>query len=396
MLTTRVSMIASARTRNWLRWSENVQVETGRDAGQEDRGRDQQQVEGEDLAEEGGSSHRLVRSGLDRRLGGRVPTGAKWGGRPIPAGASIDDTPSGRRCPQGHGCPNTLWIGNDPITTTNLEGRHPDDDPACHADRPAGRCSAQLIGGPSAALTFLVIGAVINMGILLVLGQDRAQDEPGEAAPEEEAPRLHQIVRELAHSAGLPMPRLYMIPASQPNAFATGRSPKHAAVAVTEGITQLLSESELRGVIAHELAHIRNRDTLTQSVAATIGGAITWIAYMLLFVGGDDDSPLGLVGALAMVMLAPIAAAIIQLAISRQREYAADATGARISRAPNALADALERLEAGAKAMPMQVNAAAEPLYIVKPFSGRRRGRAVLDPPPDRGARRRLRAMAVS
>ena len=137
------------------------------------------------------------------------------------------------------------------------------------------------------------------------------------------------MVRELAHSAGIPMPRLYLIPASQPNAFATGRSPKHSAVAVTEGITKLLSESELRGVIAHELAHIRNRDTLIQSVAAAIGGAITWIAYMLLFMGGDDDSPLGLVGALAMVILAPIAATIIQLAISRQREYAADATGAR-------------------------------------------------------------------
>ena len=140
-------------------------------------------------------------------------------------------------------------------------------------------------------------------------------------------------------------------------------------------------------MIAHELAHIRNRDTLTQSVAATIGGAITWIAYMLMFMGGDDDSPLGLVGAIAMMILAPIAAGLVQMAISRQREYAADATGAQIARAPNALADALERLEAGAKAMPMQVNAAAEPLYIVKPFSGRRSGRAVLHSPPDRGAR---------
>jgi heat shock protein HtpX len=192
------------------------------------------------------------------------------------------------------------------------------------------------------------------------------------------------------------MPRLYSIPAEQPNAFATGRSPKHAAVAVTDGITQLLSESELRGVLAHELAHVRNRDTLTTSIAATIGGAITWIAYSLLFFGGDDDSPFGLVAGLAMVILAPLAATIIQLAISRQREYAADATGARIAGAPNALADALERLEVGAKAMPMQVNAAAEPLYIVKPFSGRGVASLFSTHPPIEERVRRLRAMAVA
>ncbi len=255
----------------------------------------------------------------------------------------------------------------------------------------------QLIGGPSMALTFLLIGAVINLGAYWF--SDRIALKMSRARPlsEEEAPRLHQIVRELAHSAGVPMPRLYMIPASQPNAFATGRSPKKAAVAVTEGITQLLSESELRGVIAHELAHIRNRDTLIQSVAATIGGAITWIAYMLLFVGGDEDNgPLGLVAGLAMVLLAPLAATIIQLAISRQREYSADATGARIARAPNALADALERLEAGAKAMPMQVNSAAEPLFIVKPFSGGGVSALFSTHPPIEERVRRLRALAVT
>jgi len=212
---------------------------------------------------------------------------------------------------------------------------------------------------------------------------------------EEEAPRLHQIVRELAFSAGIPMPRLFMIPQDQPNAFATGRSPKHSAVAVTRGITQLLSEAELRGVLAHELAHIRNRDTLTTTIAAAIGGAITWIAYMLLFVGGDDESPLGLVSALAMVILAPIAASIIQLAISRQREFSADATGARIAGSSNALADALERLEAGAKAMPMQVNSAAEPLYIVKPFSGGGVAKLFSTHPPIEERVRRLRALGV-
>jgi heat shock protein HtpX len=254
----------------------------------------------------------------------------------------------------------------------------------------------QLLGGPSMALLFLAIGALINMGAFWF--SDRVALAMSRAKPlsEEEAPRLHQIVRELAHSAGLPMPRLYVIPASQPNAFATGRSPKRAAVAVTEGITQLLSESELRGVLAHELAHIRNRDTLIQSVAATIGGAITWIAYSLLFFGGEeDDSPLGMVAALAMVLLAPIAATIVQLAISRQREYAADATGARIAGSPNALADALERLEAGARAMPMQVNAAAEPLYIVKPLSGQGVASLFSTHPPIEERVRRLRAMSL-
>jgi heat shock protein HtpX len=253
-----------------------------------------------------------------------------------------------------------------------------------------------LIGGPSLALTFLVIGAVINMGAYWFSDRIALRMSRAQPISETEQPRLHQMVRELAHSAGLPMPRLYMIPASQPNAFATGRSPKHAAVAVTQGITELLSESELRGVIAHELAHIRNRDTLIQSVAATIGGAITWIAYMLMFMGGDDDSPLGLVGANAMMVLAPIAAGLVQMAISRQREYAADATGAQIARAPNALADALERLEAGAKAMPMKVNAAAEPLYIVKPFSGGGVAGLFSTHPPIPERVKRLRAMSVT
>jgi heat shock protein HtpX len=253
----------------------------------------------------------------------------------------------------------------------------------------------QLIGGPSMALTFLVVGALINMGAWWFSDKIALRMSHAQPLPEDENPRLHQIVRELAHSAGIPMPRLYMIPASQPNAFATGRSPKHAAVAVTEGITHLLSEAELRGVIAHELAHIRNRDTLTQSVAATIGGAITWIAYMLMFFGGDEDNgPLGLVAGLAMVILAPLAASIIQLAISRQREYAADATGGQISGSPNALADALERLEAGAKAMPMEVNAAAEPLYIVKPFSGRGVASLFSTHPPMEERIRRLREQA--
>ena len=213
---------------------------------------------------------------------------------------------------------------------------------------------------------------------------------------ESEAPRLYQIVRELTTRADLPMPRLYMIPQDQPNAFATGRNPKHSAVAVTRGITKLLSEDELRGVLAHELAHVKHRDILIQSVASTIGAAITYLAYMLLWFGGDDESPLSLVASLAMVLLAPIAATIIQLSISRQREYAADAGGAEICGNPESLASALLRLEEGAKAMPMQVNQAAEPLYIVKPFSGKGIAGLFSTHPPIEERVRRLRQMRPS
>ena len=252
-----------------------------------------------------------------------------------------------------------------------------------------------FIGGPSTAALFLGIGLLINLGSYWFSDKIALKMSKAQPLSEDEEPRLHQIVRELAFSAGIPMPRLYMIPADQPNAFATGRNPKHAAVAVTRGITQLLSEAELRGVLAHELAHVRNRDILTTSIAAAIGGAITWIAYMLVWFGSDDDSPLGLVGALAMVILAPIAATIIQLAISRQREYAADATGARIGGSANALADALERLEAGAREMPMKVNSAAEPLFIVKPFHGGGLASLFSTHPPIEERVRRLRAIGI-
>jgi heat shock protein HtpX len=251
-----------------------------------------------------------------------------------------------------------------------------------------------LIGGPQTALIFLGIALLFNLGAYwfsdkLALTMSRAKP-----IEESEAPRLYQIVRELTTRADLPMPRLYMIPQDQPNAFATGRSPKHAAVAVTRGITRLLSEDELRGVLAHELAHVRHRDILTTSVASAIGGAITYLGYMLLFFGGDDDeSPLGLISSLALVILAPIAATIIQLAISRQREFSADATGAEITGNPESLASALERLEEGAKAMPMQVNQAAEPLYIVKPFSGGGIASLFSTHPPIEERVRRLRQM---
>src|SRR3954451_11595239 len=161
------------------------------------------------------------------------------------------------------------------------------------------------VGGVSGASVFLVMSLLMNLGFYWF--SDRIALASARAKPisEQEAPQLYQMVRDLTTRADLPMPRLYMIPSDQPNAFATGRTPKHSAVAVTAGITKLLSEDELRGVISHELAHVRNRDILTTSVAAAIGSAITWLAYLLLWFGSDDDSPLSLVANLALFLLAP-------------------------------------------------------------------------------------------
>ena len=183
------------------------------------------------------------------------------------------------------------------------------------------------------------------------------------------------------------MPRLYMIPQDQPNAFATGRNPKHSAVAVTRGITKLLSEDELRGVLAHELAHVRNRDILIQSVAATIGAAITYLGYMLLWFGGDDDSPLGLVASLALVLLAPIAATIIQLAISRQREYSADADGRRDLRQPGVAGERAAAARGGRQGDPDAGQPGGRAALHRQAVLGRRDREALLDPPADRGAR---------
>ncbi|MDQ2676068.1 MAG: zinc metalloprotease HtpX [Actinomycetota bacterium] len=251
-----------------------------------------------------------------------------------------------------------------------------------------------LVGGPDMALTFLIVALVINLGSWFFSDKIAIKMSGAKPVTEEQAPGLYQMVRELCTRADLPMPSLYVIPQEQPNAFATGRNPKNSAVAVTAGIMKRLSEDELRGVIAHELAHIRNRDVLLQSVASAIGGAITYIGYMLLWFGGDEDSgPLGLVAALALVILAPIAASLIQLGVSRQREYSADATGAEICGNPESLASALLRLEESAQEIPMQVNQAAEPLYIVKPFKGGGMASLFSTHPPIEERVRRLRQM---
>ncbi len=251
-------------------------------------------------------------------------------------------------------------------------------------------------GNPSTTLLFLGMALAINFFSYFFSDKLALAMSGAKPVSESEAPKLYQMVRELSTRADLPMPRLYMIPQDQPNAFATGRNPKHSAVAVTRGIVGLLSDDELRGVLSHELTHVRNRDILIQSVASSIGAAITYIAYMLLWFGDEDNSPLALVGQFAIFLLAPLAASIIQLAISRQREYAADAGGAEICGNPESLASALLRLEQGAAAMPMQVNQAAEPLYIVKPFSSKGIAGLFSTHPPIEERVKRLRQMRPS
>jgi heat shock protein HtpX len=232
-----------------------------------------------------------------------------------------------------------------------------------------------LLGGSNGIVIAFVIAAVMNIGSYwfsdkIVLRMYRAQ-EVGPAHP------LYQLTARLAQQGGLPMPKVYIIPDSSPNAFATGRNPEHAAVAATQGIMQVLDERELEGVIAHELAHVKHRDILISSVAATIAAAIMMAARMAMYAGmfggGRDDRQGGSnpITLLAMMILAPIAAMVIQAAISRSREYAADAGGARIVGSPYGLADALRKIEAVARRVPLDANPATAHMFIVKPFSGR-------------------------
>jgi len=227
------------------------------------------------------------------------------------------------------------------------------------------------IGG--AVLWFFVVFSVL-LNVAAYWLSDRFAIRASRAKPvtEAEAPDLHRLVEELAQLYDVPKPRVYLIPSEQPNAFATGRNPEHSAVAVTQGLLQYLPRDQVRGVLAHEFAHIKNRDILVSSIAAMIAGAISAIGNIFFFAsifGGDDnDNPLGAIGALATIIIAPIAASLLQLAVSRQREYLADATAARVLGTGEPLAEALETLERGRQAVPMQVNPATSSLYIVNPL----------------------------
>ncbi len=256
-----------------------------------------------------------------------------------------------------------------------------------------------IVSGGNPSTTLLFLGFAVAMNFFSYFFSDKLALKMSRAEPMDEAENAQyfQMVRELCQRAEIPMPRLYEIPQDQPNAFATGRNYNHSAVAVTRGIKSLLSPDELRGVVAHELAHIKHRDILIQSVAATIGAAITYIAYMLMWFG-NDESPLGLVASLAMFLLAPLAATIIQMSVSRQREFAADAGGAAICGNPESLASALLRLEQGAEAIPMKghVNQSSEPLYIVKPFKSKGLAGLFSTHPPIEERVSRLRQMRPS
>ncbi len=222
-----------------------------------------------------------------------------------------------------------------------------------------------------------------------------------EVGPEEE-PELHRIVGELASYARIPKPRVYVVNNPSPNAFATGRNPEHAAVAVTTGILRILDRDELAGVLSHELSHVTHRDTLIAAVVATIAGTVMFLASMarwaMIFGGfgrvSDDDNAGELIGGLVAVFVAPIAAMLIQLAISRSREYAADAGGARLTGQPLALASALRKLEAGVQARPMEVNPATSHMFIVNPFRTRNFARLFSTHPPTEDRIRRLEQMA--
>jgi heat shock protein HtpX len=234
-----------------------------------------------------------------------------------------------------------------------------------------------LIGGGIYGETGMIIAFLVAMALnvgsywfsdKIVLKMYKAQE-----VDRSDAPELYDMVDRLRVNAGLPMPKLYIVPSDQPNAFATGRNPEHAAVAVTNGIVKLLARDELEGVIAHELAHIKHRDILTSTIAATLAAAITLLARFGMFAGGNRDRG-GLVTNLLMMILAPLAAMMIQMAISRSREFAADKGGAEICGHPRALASALSRLQQGAEQVKMQANPATAHMFIVNPFAGGARG----------------------
>jgi heat shock protein HtpX len=262
----------------------------------------------------------------------------------------------------------------------------------------------QKLGGPRGLAMAGFFAVVMNFVSYWFSDKIALAIHGAQPLPREQAPWLYEMVEQLASRAGMPTPRIYLLPTRTPNAFATGRNPKHAAVAVTAGILEILDRRELRGVLSHELAHVSNRDTLIGTVAATLAGIISYAAQMLFWFGGsllsrgDDDDEGGIAGALSslgLLLVAPIAATLLQLAVSRSREYGADATGAELSGDPEALASALMKLEQGAEMMPYDRAPATSHLFIVNPLSHRAVMGLFSTHPPIPERVRRLREMAV-
>lgn len=262
-----------------------------------------------------------------------------------------------------------------------------------------------LIGGTGGMLVFLILAGVMNFVAYWFSDKMALKMAGAREIEESQDPQLFAIVREVANLSKMPMPRVYVVETDAPNAFATGRNPSHAVVAVTTGIRRILTDRELRGVLGHEMGHVRNRDILTSSIVATVAGAISMIGQMIMwssmfggFGGGRDGEGRNPLVMLLVAMIAPVAATLIQLGISRQREYAADKTGAEVTHDPEALASALEKLQRGIAARPMEPTPnqqAVSALYIANPFSGGGVSNLFSTHPPMDERIRRLRNMAV-
>jgi heat shock protein HtpX len=239
-------------------------------------------------------------------------------------------------------------------------------------------------GGQRGMLTALIFAGVMNFVAYFFSDKIALATYRAQPVTREQLPRVYQVVERLTQKAGLPMPKIYVIPTDSPNAFATGRNPQHASVAVTQGILNLLNDEELEGVLAHELGHVNNRDILISSIAATIAGAITYAARFAVFFGGGDREERrgGGLASLAMLILAPLAAMLIQLAVSRSREYQADASGAHLTGNPYALASALQKLDAYSKRLPMMATPSTAHLFIIQPLLGMNIGNLFSTHPP--------------